>query len=311
MSEPKEKNLSVIFFGTHIFATVILQALIDHPHIDVQKVITQPDRPVGRKKIITPPPVKLLAQKHTIPVDQPASLKTYTLEETYDIGITAQYGGLIPPHILDSPTHNILNVHTSLLPKYRGATPIQSALIHGDDKTGVTIMKMGVGLDTGPILLQKSIDIDKDDTYPMLDKKLAQIGTKALIEAIVPYAEGTLLPQNQDERLVSHCKQFSREDGRIDWNKSAKEIYNQYRGMTPWPGIWTTWNNKRLKLIDIQPIKDIDIPSGKVHREENILYIGCTNGAISVLHIQLEGKPQMDIKAFITGYKHIEGEKVV
>ena len=149
------KSIKTVFFGTHDFAVTILQGLIDSPLFDIELVITQPDKPVGRKKELTPPPVKLLAQKHNIKTDQPSSLKDYNLKpNTYNLGITAQYGLLIPEKILNAPIHGTLNTHTSLLPKYRGSSPIQSALIDGETETGVTIMKMDKGLDTGPIILQ-------------------------------------------------------------------------------------------------------------------------------------------------------------
>ncbi len=301
------KAIKTIFFGTHNFATTILQGLIDDNNIDVVLVVTQPDKPVGRKKILTPSPVKLLAEKHNINLEQPHSLKNWEPHiEKWDIGITAQYGLIVPNHILETPQYGMLNVHTSLLPKYRGASPIQSALINGEKETGITIIKMDEGLDTGPILLQKTIIIDKEDTYITLDSKLAPIASQALLEAIPKYINGSILPSIQDDSKASYCKQFSREDGKINWNKSASEIFNQYRGMNPWPGIWTTWENKRLKLLNIK-ISDEKINPGEVLVLEERLIAGCGVNSIEVIELQLEGKKAMNPKTFINGNKDFGG----
>ncbi|MFA6427386.1 MAG: methionyl-tRNA formyltransferase [Candidatus Magasanikbacteria bacterium] len=299
------KKIKTVFFGTHNFAETILEGIANSPLFDVQLVITQPDRPVGRKQELQVPPAKLLAQKYNIPVEQPASLKNFKFQiSNFKLSIVAQYGLLIPPHILNAPQHGTINVHTSLLPKYRGASPIQSALINGETETGVTIMKMDVGLDTGPILLQKSLIIDPDDTYTDLDKKLAVLGVQGLEEAIPQYIEGKLNPVPQDDSKATTCKQLSRDDGRIDWNKTSQEIYNLYRGLTPWPGVWTMWQDKRLKLLNIKPVKD-SISAGQVTVKNDILLIGTSNASIQVLELQLEGKPKMDAKIFLNGYKNI------
>ncbi len=301
------QKIKSVFFGTHDFAVTILQGLIDSPLFDIQLVITQPDKPVGRKKELVPPPVKLLAEKHGIKVEQPESLKTYkpTHLDTYTLGVTAQYGLLIPENILNTPTHGTLNTHTSLLPKYRGASPIQSALINGETETGVTIMKMDKGLDTGPIILQKTLKIRPDDTYIDLDKRLAKISLLALLEAIPAYISGELQPIPQDNSQATTCREFTREDGKIDWNKTSEEIYNLYRGLTPWPGVWTTWEDKRLKLLKIKK-SNLEIKSGLVKIENDNIYIGTTKNSIEILELQLEGKQKMDAKHFINGYKDID-----
>lgn len=310
MEHYQNPTIATVFFGTHTFAATILQGLIDSPVVSVDVVVTQPDKPVGRKKELKASPVKLLARDHHIPVDQPASLQSYELQnKNLKLGVTAQYGLLIPKHILDAPTHGILNVHTSLLPKYRGASPIQSALIHGESETGVTIMNMDQGMDTGPILLQKSIPIDPDDTYLDVEKKLAVLGRDALLEAIPLYLDGSLTPRPQDEHAATSCRQLTREDGRIEWTRNASDVYNQHRGMTPWPGIWTIWRNKRIKLLSIRPAKK-DIPPGTVVLDHDTLYIGCGQDAVRVQKLQIEGKRPMDAKTFINGHREIIGEKV-
>jgi len=304
-------KISTIFFGTHDFGAQILQGLIDNGLFDIQLVITQPDKPVGRKQILTPPPVKVLAEKFDLKIDQPSSLKTYSLTDlqTYELGICAQYGLIIPQTVLDAPKHGIINIHTSLLPKYRGASPIQNALIDGESETGVTIMKMDAGLDTGPILAQFKIKIAEDDTYATLEQKLAKTANLGLTEAVLGYISGKIVPQPQDNNLATTCGQFSREDGKIDWSKTAKEIYNLYRGLTPWPGVWTTTDDlffgvekgKRIKFLEVK-LSDKEVESRKLKVESDGLFVGCNNGAIEVLELQVEGSKPMDAKSFINGY---------
>lgn len=304
-------KLKTIFFGTHEFATTILQGLIDSPLVEVDLVITQPDKPVGRKQELQKSPVKILAEKNSIKIQQPASLKNYQLPITnYQLQIVAQYGLLIPKEIINIPEFGTLNIHTSLLPKYRGASPIQSALINGETETGVTIMKMDKGMDTGPIILQKIVRIAENDTYLTLDKKLAKTGILALLEAIPDYISGKLQPIPQDSAKATTCKLLTREDGKIDWSKSAKEIYNLYRGLTPWPGVWTTGDDlnlnfakgKRIKLLEIKPNNLHVVPLSHCSIVDDKLYIGCKDGDIEIINLQLEGKQKMSAKDFINGY---------
>lgn len=299
-------KIKTIFFGTHEFAVTILEGLLKSPEIEVVQVITQPDEPVGRRQILTPPPVKILAQKHSIPVDQPSTLKNYHLNIQADIFIVAQYGKIIPKHIIETPPHGTLNVHTSLLPKYRGASPIQTAIMHGETETGVTIMKMDEGMDTGPILLHKKIKIEADDTYHTLNEKLAELGKTALLEALPLYINGALQPVPQNDTQATYTKLLSREDGRVEWERSAKEIYNLYRGLTPWPGIWTLWGEKRLKLIEIKKGEG-SLRPGLVEIKNGQMKIGCQEGCVEVVKIQPEGKGVMEGKVFLNGYKEIEG----
>lgn len=300
-----ENFMKVVFFGTHHFAATILQGLINSPLFDIQLVITQSDKPVGRKQKLQKSPIKLLAESHGLPVAQPDSLKTCTLAHlhTCELGVCAQYGLIIPQTILNTPKYGMINVHTSLLPQYRGASPIQSALINGEEETGVTLMKMDAGLDTGPILWQKALKIEPDDTYPTIEEKLAKIAILGLTEAIPGYINGRLTPTPQNNSQTTICKELTREDGKIDWRKTAQEIYNQYRGLTPWPGVWTTWNNKRLKLLQIRPT-DKTLPAGKVLVEGDKIYIGASDKAIEILELQLEGKQKMLAKSFVNGYKN-------
>lgn len=304
--------MKIVFFGTHEFAAQILQGLLDNPDYQIDLVITQPDKPVGRKQELQKSPVKLLAEKNNLKIEQPESLKSFDLSifQSFDLGICCQYGLIIPQSILDTPKVGVLNVHTSLLPKYRGASPIQTALLNGEKETGVTIMKMDAGLDTGPILLQKNTLIDEDDTYTTLSEKLVKTANLALSEAVLGYISGKIVPQPQDESLATFTKILTREDGKIDWSKSAQEIYNQFRGLTPWPGVWTTLNGKRLKLLSI-------IPSDKKFEIKNLkfeidhIYIGCGQGSIEVLELQLEGSKPANSKEFINGQKNVSNHSII
>ncbi|MBU0661110.1 methionyl-tRNA formyltransferase [Patescibacteria group bacterium] len=296
--------ISVTFFGTHAFACTILQALIDDVRFNVHTVITQPDKPVGRKKVMTPPPVKLLAEANNITVIQAESLKNFdtSILSTSDISVVAQYGKLIPEAVIEAPKYKTLNVHTSLLPTYRGASPIQTALMNGDTQTGVTIMQMNRGLDTGPILSQKSIDILPTECYLDLDARLATLAAPLLLDTIPKYIDGSIVPQKQNDAEATLCGQFSREDGAINWTQDAQSIYNQYRGMTPWPGIWTTIEGKRLKLLDISLAENISpIPAGTIQFIDQNIYIGTTTIPLNIQHIQIEGKTAMDAETFIRG----------
>jgi methionyl-tRNA formyltransferase len=303
MSNNQNNPIRVAFFGTHTFACTIISALIASPAIELVCVVTKPDQPVGRKKILTPPPAKLLAEQHHIPVYQPASLKTWECPHEVDLGVTAQYGKLVPEHLLSLGTQAImLNVHTSLLPAYRGASPIQSALLDGATTTGVTIMQMEAGLDTGPILMQESYDIAPDMTYPMLDQALATVAAPLLLNAITGYVEGTVVPVAQDDTQATHCSKIAREDGQVDWTQPGQTIYNAYRAYTPWPGIFTFWQNKRLKLLEITPTDRTDISAGTMLIEDHALFIGTATTALQINTVQLEGKSAMDINTFILGY---------
>lgn len=306
-----DSKIKVVFFGTHQFASTIMQGLIDSGIFDIQLVITQPDQKVGRKQILTPPPVKVLAEKFNLKIDQPKTLKNYELGiRNYELGVCAQYGLIIPENILNTPKFGTLNVHTSLLPKYRGASPIQTALMNGESETGVTIMKMDAGMDTGLILAQNRLKIAPDDTYTTLSDKLAKIAVLGLPDTVLGYVSGQIVPQAQDNAKATYTKILTREDGKIDWSKSAEEIYNQYRGLTPWPGVWTTSDevlpslgeNKRIKLLKIN-LSQLQIAKCRMQNIEDKLFVGCGDGAIEILELQVEGAKAMDAKSFINGYK--------
>jgi len=294
--------INIAFFGTHDFAVEILQGLIDNPNINIKVVITQADKPVGRKKNITPPPIKILAQKYNLKIEQPKSLKDFILEiPNLDLNIVCQYGKIIPPHILNYPKYETLNVHTSLLPKYRGASPIQSAILNSEDKTGITIMLMDNELDHGPILTQTEVKIDKDDNYSTLSIKMAKKGKILLLNTIPDWINGEIKPQTQIEDQKTLCSQITKEDGRINWDNPAKQIYNQYQAYYVWPGVWSVWQNKRIKFLNITP-SNIILPPGQIEAEDKKIFIGTKEQSIEVVKLQIEGKKPMSAPEFLNGY---------
>ncbi|PIR74011.1 MAG: methionyl-tRNA formyltransferase [Candidatus Magasanikbacteria bacterium CG10_big_fil_rev_8_21_14_0_10_47_10] len=300
--------IRMIFYGTQQFAVTVLQVLLKSPMIEVGLVVTQPDKPTGRKKEVVFSPIKTVALQHDIPIVQPDSLKSWVPEmQDVDLAVVAQYGNIIPERLLSLPVYGTLNVHTSLLPKYRGASPIQTAILHGETKTGVTIMKMDKGLDTGPILIQEEITIDPDETYPQLDARLAVVGANLLARTIPPYISGSLVLAEQDNSAATTCTQLTRDDGLVDWQKSAQHIYNQYRAMTPWPGIWTTWNGRRLKLLRVKPADLGSSRPGRASAHDNAFFVETADGALEIVELQMEGKTVMTASQFLSGNHRIVG----
>ncbi|PIR76407.1 MAG: methionyl-tRNA formyltransferase [Candidatus Magasanikbacteria bacterium CG10_big_fil_rev_8_21_14_0_10_42_10] len=305
-----KKTVHTIFFGTNLVAKIVLQALIDAPNITVDLIITQPDKPVGRKQILTPTPVAELAEKYTILVQKPETLKDYPIAQLPNcpVAILADYGLIIPQTLIDAFPKGILNVHPSLLPKYRGASPVASAILYGEQTTGVTIMQVEKRMDAGPIVAQQSYKIAPDEMAHDTLLSLAKIGADLLVEKLPSYLEDTIPLQSQHDEEATFCGQFTRDDGRVDWKKSAQEIYNQYRAFTPWPGLWTTWDGKRVKLLQISRSSQTKkLNSGQVLIEDDTLYIGTLEGSIEVHELQLEGKNAMNAKTCIQGFKHIDG----
>ncbi len=296
-------KIKTVFFGTHDFAATILQGLLDSNIVSVETVFTQPDRKTGRKQIVEESPVKKLAKKYNLKIEQPESLNNFQFPiSNFQLGIVAQYGLIIPKKIIDSFPKGMINVHGSLLPKYRGASPIQAALVNGETETGVTIMEMDEKMDHGPILSQAKLKIDTDDTYTTLAYKMAAEGLILLLNTLPEWINSKLKAQPQDESQATFTKLLTKEDGLVDFNKTNNEIYNQWRGLTPWPGVWMTWKEKRLKLLKINK-SDKTIPAGELFSENKKIFIGCGHGSIEVLELQLEGKSAMDAATFLNGYK--------
>jgi len=296
-------KISAVFFGTQNFAATILQKILTAEFIDLKAVITQPDRAAGRKQDVVKSPVKILAEQKNIAVLQPESLKNNSSLNIpdADLYLVCQYGLIIPKEIVEKPKYGSINVHASLLPKYRGASPIQAALINGEKETGITIMLMDEKMDHGPILAQQKSGIADDDDALSLSVKLSHAGADLLIPTVAGLINGDIkaLPQ---EGEPTFCKLLNKDDGKIDFTKSNAKIYNLYRGLRPWPGIWTVWNNKRLKLLKIAK-SDKQITAGVVLATDGRILIGCKTGSIEVFELQIEGKNVMDAKSFLNGYR--------
>ena len=285
--------------GTPDYAEVILQNLIDAEDVEVVSVYTQPDKPVGRKKILTPPPVKVLAQKHSIEVYQPNRLKeseaiASVLKQKCDFIVVAAYGQILPKEVLEHAP--CINLHASILPAYRGASPIQQALLNGDTKTGVTAMLMDEGLDTGDILKIKECDIDPDELAPQLYAKLTKIAADLTLEVLREFESITPVPQ--DETKATHCKKITKQDGLIAFD-NATEIYNKYRAFTPWPGIYLE-SGLKLKEIGLDA-KEGEFDPGEILSIGEETVVGCQKGALRIKRVQPASKKEMDILAYING----------
>jgi methionyl-tRNA formyltransferase len=320
--------LRIIYMGTPQFAVPALETLItgSKPGLVLQEgyeivtVITRPDKPSGRGKEVVYSPVKQLALSQEIPVWQPGSFKRQENIEILaayqsDLYIVAAFGQILPQAVLDLPRYGTLNIHASLLPKYRGVSPISEAILQGDTETGVTIMLIDAGVDTGPILLQRAIPIAEDDTTGSLTLKLAALGASTLLEALPLWVQGKITPQPQDERFASHTHMLHKEDGKIDWNRPADVLARTVRAFTPWPGAYTNWGNRLLKIISAHAVQSdtgSEARAGTVSlRKENglqTLTLVTGKGLLIVEKLQLEGKKVMSSDEFLRGYSQIVGE---
>ena len=298
--------LKIVFAGTPEFAALHLQALIDSEH-DVIAVYSQPDRPAGRGKKLQTSSVKKLALEYSIPVFQPQSLKTEEAqldlaELQADIMIVVAYGLILPSSILETPKLGCLNVHGSLLPKWRGAAPIQRSIWAGDSETGVTIMQMDEGLDTGAMLFKQSLAITKQDTSASLYQKLAEIGPKALIETLNALTE--LQPQTQDNELASYAKKLSKEEAKIDWDLPAEQLERNIRAFNPWPVAFFSINDSNIKVYSSDVVKNEnpDIPAGQiVHADKKGILVTTGNQSLLLTTLQLPGKKPMPVADVLNG----------
>lgn len=296
--------MKVLFMGTPDFAVPCLEKLVNEKY-DIVGVFTQPDKPRGRKQVMTPPDVKVCANKLNLKVFQPNTLKGESVYETIkeldpDVIVVAAYGKILPKNIIDYPKYGCINVHASILPKYRGASPIQQAVLNGDKETGVTTMQMDVGLDTGDILLCEKVKIDIDETTLSVFEKLSHVGADLLIETLKKAEEGTLNPIKQDESLATHCSMIDKSICDIDFNKTSEQVHNLVRGLYDWPIANTYLNGKKLKIYKTK-LSDLCGECGTV-LSVNPFVIACKNGSVEVLELQLEGKKRMDAKAFLSGH---------
>ena len=310
----KLSSMDLVFCGTPQFAVPTLQALVDAGH-DVRLVVTQPDRPSGRGMELTAPPVKQLALKIGLPIAQPERIKNNAefraqIESICPRSIVVVgYGRIIPKWMLDLPPLGNLNLHASLLPKYRGAAPIQWAIANGETVTGNTTMRIDEGLDTGDILLQQQEPIAPNDSAPTLAPRLAIQGAQLMVETLRGLEQGTISPRPQDDSQATLAPILTRDDGRIDFRRSAHELYNRLRGFQPWPGAWTRFRGRTLGIVDAKPVARRLAPAEIGVSPEGIL-VGCGAGsALELITVQPEGKKRMSARDFVNGYQPQTGEK--
>ncbi|OEF99084.1 methionyl-tRNA formyltransferase [Vulcanibacillus modesticaldus] len=308
--------MRIVFMGTPDFAVPCLQSIVDSGY-EVVGVVTQPDKPKGRKQVITKSPVKILAEKLGIEIYQPGKIKHQEAIERIlawkpDIIVTAAYGQIIPVELLETPKYKAINVHASLLPKYRGAAPIHQSIIQGEKETGITIMYMVKELDAGDILSQVKVPIEKDDTVGSLHDKLSIAGSKLLIETLKAIEKGEVTPLPQDDNLATYAPMLKREDELIDWNKTSEQIFNQIRGLNPWPVAFTYLNNEVFKIwwADMLSINHDQEPGTVLQIEKNKLIIATKDGGLSLKEVQPAGKRKMDIVSYLQGAKISIGEKL-
>ncbi len=307
--------LRLVFMGTPDFAVPSLRALLDGEDA-VVGVCTQPDQPAGRGMALRPSPVKVCALEHQVPVFQPPKLRRVpeVLEQLTswqpDLIVIAAYGKILPPPILDLPPHGCINVHASLLPKYRGAAPIQWAIADGEAETGITVMQVSQQMDAGAILLQKATPITHSETGGSLHDKLAVLGAEALREALALFRQDKLVARPQDETQVSYAALIKKEDGRIDWSQDASSIERRIRAFHPWPSAFTTVQGKLLKIysarLEQSPISPA-APGTVLASAPNQLLIATGSGALALEEVQLAGKKRLPIAAFLKGHPQAPG----
>jgi methionyl-tRNA formyltransferase len=300
--------LKVIFMGTPAFAVPSLAALVEHKY-NVVAVVTQPDAPAGRGKTLKPSAVKEFTLSRKLPVLQPETLKPPEVVDQLralepDLIVVAAFGQILRQNVLDLPRYNCINVHASLLPRWRGASPISAAIVAGDAVTGVTIMIMEAGLDSGPMLSQREEPIRYDDTTGALTERLAKIGAGLLVETLPKWVAHEIKPKKQDEGHVTLASRLKKEQGKIDWSQCASQIERHVRAMTPWPSAFTTWQGKQLKVlraaIGLAEHKN-KLPNGTVTIDRNHVHVQCGNGLLRLDEVQLEGKRAMNAGDFARG----------
>lgn len=297
--------MNIVYMGTPEFAVLPLKKIIDSRY-NVIGVFTQPDKPKGRGYVLTPPPVKECALKYNIHVYQPKSMKDgealkILKELSPDIIIVAAYGKILPKEILELPKYGCLNIHASLLPKYRGAGPIQWCIINGEKKSGVTIMQMAEGLDTGDMLLKAETEIGENETADELHDRLSAISSEIIIDALEKLEKGLLKPEKQDDSISSYAPMLTKKLCPIDWNKSAREIHNQVRGLNSWPVAVASVNGKKVKIYSTR----VSEKNGNIGSVISInpLTVACGIGSVEIYELQPEGKKRMKSDDFIRGYR--------
>ena len=307
--------MRLVFMGTPDFAVPSLEHLILN-HYPIVAVYTQPDRPAGRGRSLLPSPVKAAAQSRNLPVVQPESLKSaevvaHLADFKPDVIVVAAFGQILPKSVLEIPRYGCVNIHPSLLPRFRGASPVAAAILAGDEFTGVSIMLMDEGMDTGPVLVRAQVPVSPQDTTGLLMSKLSLVAARLLQEVLVRWLrrEINLRPQNEAE--ATYCSQITREDGEIDWHLPAIEIWRQVRAFNPWPGSYTTWRGKQIKILEALTLpSEENMAVGQVAAlsgGEAPLGIGTGDGVLGVLEVQMEGKRAMSAAEFLRGQREFIG----
>jgi methionyl-tRNA formyltransferase len=311
--------------GTPELGATVLKALAADPRYELTGVVTQPDRPAGRKNILTPPPVKVAAQELGLPFMQVEKLRNLTaisqLQEfsrEAEVFVVAAFGMLLPQAVLEMPLHGCINVHGSLLPEYRGASPVAQAILDGKTETGVTIMLMDRGLDTGPMLSKVVIPIAPEETQPTLMDKIAKAGATLLLETLPELVAGKIIAEPQDHNRATLTSIIKKEDGLIDWQKSAEEIERMSRAYYPWPGIFTTWQGQSLKLTRVVLYSDSEQPNGTIPGSVKAVKKGATvqlivttgSGYLQLVELQLAGKKATPAVDFLRGYPTFQNSKL-
>ncbi len=305
--------MRIVYMGTPDFAVPALEKLAQSQDYTVAAVFTQPDKPKGRKMVMTPPDVKVCAEKLGIPVFQPSSMRS---EETYnslkelnpDVIVVAAYGQILPKAVLDLPKFGCVNIHGSLLPKYRGAAPIQQSVLDGEKVTGVTTMLMDVGLDTGDILLKAETEIGENETAGELFDRLALLGGELIIKTLDKLGKGEIIPQKQDNSLATHTSKITKELCPIDFNKSAFEVHNKVRGLNPWPVAVTEIAGKTVKVYSSR-VSDMSGAAGTILSLKPFV-VACGDKSVELIEIQPQGKKRMTAQAFLAGHKLNIGDKL-
>ncbi len=314
----KKRGARVVFMGTPAFAVPSLEALIDAGH-DLVAVVTRPDKPRGRGREPAPCAVKAAAVARGVKVLEPVTLRDGSFTEILkamapDVVAVVAYGRILPQDVLDVPPFGCVNLHASLLPKYRGAAPINWAIINGDRVTGVSTMLMDAGLDTGPVLLEEMVEIGADDTAEDLAIRLSTVGARLLCRTMDLLLDGRLKPRPQDESGATIAPVLTKDDGRIDWTRGAEQIRNQIRGLYPWPGAFTRWKKGLLKVHAARAASNAGqdaTPGHVVGASEGAIDVACGRGVLSITELQPENKRRMSADEFIRGYRIGPGEKFI
>lgn len=306
----------IVFMGTPEFAVPALKTLLETQ--SVVGVVTQPDRPAGRGRELRPSPVKKVAKAAGVPLYQPLSLRkpedAAPLQEwAPEAIVVAAYGQILRPHVLDLPPLGCLNVHASLLPRWRGASPIQHAILAGDDASGITLMQMDVGLDTGPLYVQEAIALRPDETAATLHDRLAALGASLLRRHLDAILAGRITPAPQNDEEATYAPLISKEDGRIPWEESGERLDRHVRAMTPWPSAFTTWEGKRLKVLQARPVTAANLPEadpGTVIEHQGAIVVVAGEGGLRLLEVQPAGKQAMAIEDFVRGRPDFIGSRL-